>query len=98
MPTAAQQAAAAAAATPATPGGASVGGGIAATPATGGSMVSTATTAASPAHLVYSPMEVFGEIDGDGLGLTEWWLPAQEEEEAVEAEVDMAEAADEVAA
>jgi hypothetical protein len=46
--------------------------------------------------MVYSPMEIVGDIDADGLGLTEWWLPAQEEGEggadaaAAAADVDMA--------
>jgi hypothetical protein len=30
--------------------------------------------------VVYSPMEILGDIDGDGLGLTEWWAPAQDVE------------------
>lgn len=68
MPTAAQQAAAAAAA--AGPAAGAAAGGAAAAAAAGG--------AAAP--MVYSPMEILGDIDGDGLGLTEWWLPAQEEE------------------
>lgn len=64
MPTAAQQAAVAAAAAAAAPGGAAA----------------AAAGAAPAAPIVYSPMEILGDIDGDGLGLTEWWLPAQEEE------------------
>lgn len=68
MPTAAQQAAAAAAAT-APP---AAGGGAAAAAAGG------AAAAATP--VVYSPMEIMGDIDGDGLGLTEWWAPAQDVE------------------
>jgi DNA-directed RNA polymerase III subunit RPC8 len=90
MPTAAQQAAAAAAAATAAPGaaGTSAGGAAAAVPA-------------AVAPIVYSPMEIVGDIDADGLGLTEWWLPAQEEGEggadaAEAADVDMA-AADEPA-
>ena len=81
MPTAAEQAAAAAAAAP--PAGAAAGG--------------AAAAAAAAAPVVYSPMEIMGEMDADGLGLTEWWLPAQEEEGAVdEADLDaeMAPAAD----
>mmetsp|Transcript_8920 Transcript_8920/g.19028 ORF Transcript_8920/g.19028 Transcript_8920/m.19028 type:complete len:205 (-) Transcript_8920:682-1296(-) len=31
-------------------------------------------TAAKP----FSPFEVVGEINGDGLGLTSWWAPAEE--------------------
>lgn len=94
MPTAAQQAAAAAAAATAAPGagGTSAGGAAA------------AAGAAPVAPIVYSPMEIVGDIDADGLGLTEWWLPAQEEgeggaeaaEAAEGADVDMA-AADEAA-
>jgi hypothetical protein len=42
-------------------------------------------------------MEIMGEMDADGLGLTEWWLPAQEEEGAVDeadGDAEMAPAAD----
>ncbi|KAF6262451.1 RNA polymerase III subunit Rpc25-domain-containing protein [Scenedesmus sp. NREL 46B-D3] len=31
---------------------------------------------------VHSPLEVLGDIDGDGLGLTCWWQPVAEEEPA----------------
>lgn len=31
---------------------------------------------------VHSPLEVLAEIDGDGLGLTSWWQPVEEEEAA----------------
>lgn len=72
MPTAAQQAAAAAAAAAAATAsaGSSAAGGAA------------AAGAAPAAPVVYSPMEILGDIDGDGLGLTEWWQPAQEEADA----------------
>jgi DNA-directed RNA polymerase III subunit RPC8 len=39
-----------------------------------------AQQAAAP--VVHAPMEVVGEMDGDGLGLIEWWQPPQEEEAA----------------
>ena len=33
-------------------------------------------TAARP----FSPFEVVGDVNGDGLGLLSWWSPAAEEE------------------
>lgn len=89
MPTAAQQAAAAAAATPA-PAAAAGGGAAAAGAQPGAAAGSSAGGAAAGAALpavpvVYSPMEILGDIDGDGLGLTEWWMPAQEGEEGAAA-------------
>jgi hypothetical protein len=29
--------------------------------------------------IVHSPLEILGDIDGDGLGLTCWWQPGAEE-------------------
>jgi hypothetical protein len=34
------------------------------------------------APTVHSPLEVLGDMDGDGLGLTCWWQPGAEEEPA----------------
>jgi hypothetical protein len=31
-------------------------------------------------------MEILGDIDGDGLGLMEWWQPAQEGDAAAAAD------------
>lgn len=68
MPTAAAAAAAAAAQQ-------------AAAPAAGGAAAAAAAGVAV-APVVHAPMEVVGEMDGDGLGLIEWWQPPQEEEAA----------------
>jgi DNA-directed RNA polymerase III subunit RPC8 len=40
-----------------------------------------AAAAAALGPTVHSPLEVLAEIDGDGLGLTAWWKPMEEEDE-----------------
>jgi hypothetical protein len=69
---------------------AAAGGGQAAAAAGGGQAAGGAAVAAAT-PTVYSPMEIVGDIDADGLGLTLWWKP--DEEPAAAAAEDAAAAA-----
>jgi DNA-directed RNA polymerase III subunit RPC8 len=73
-PTATQLAVSAAAAAAAGAAAPAAGGAAAAA----GSSAAAAAAGGAPPLTVHSPMEVIGDIDADGLGVTDWWQPAEE--------------------
>eukprot|EP00879_Flechtneria_rotunda_P013900 GHRR01014517.1.p1 GENE.GHRR01014517.1~~GHRR01014517.1.p1 ORF type:complete len:222 (+),score=66.67 GHRR01014517.1:207-872(+) len=52
---------------------------VAAAAAAAGAGGPAAAAVAPAGPRVHSPLEVMGDIDGDGLGLTSWWQPPEEE-------------------